>query len=693
MAAMTFSVRHGRSLILSLVLVSLAMVGVIWWYYERQREATEAAIKAEVAAIAEAKVTQIANWRRERLGDGRVQASSPTMEIARRVLSARSAASTDSADRAHLIQVMKQLELEFLYTGAFLVDRDGGIRVQYPPDHPAPSRLADFARAGAIADDVKFEDLYLDQRSGRPLMALNIPVGGLGALIMEIDPARFLDPYVRSWPVPHTSAESYLVRVEGDNDFVYLTKLRYRPEITLADRRSLKGLKLPPREAFESGWQAQVSDYRGVPVLGTIRHVPNSPWYLVAKVDATEVDAPGRRLGWEMILIVGLLGVVNVAVAGLIWEDQQANMHQDREAWFRAVVNDTPANLWMTFGEAADSYINTRFAKFLGIDKEVLSENWNDYLHPDDVERARVTFLECLRERREYADEFRMRRFDGEFRWVTSQGLPRFSPKGEFLGYAGSFIDITGRRLAEQQLRTSNAALADELAERTRQEKEIRSLSARLMNAQEEERGRLARELHDDLSQQIAALSIAMGNWKRQIPVELADVRSHSDRIQEKLVQTAETVRRISHQLHPAVLEHSGLESALRAYCEEFSSLTDIRVSFDADESVGRVEPSVALGLFRITQEALQNVAKHAQAAEAQVTLRRSEEQLCLTIADSGVGMELSAEYPSAGLGLVSIKERTRLIHGTVEISSGPNQGTTVIVKVPQGAVEHVAAV
>ncbi len=672
---------YGRVMIVSLILGSLAMVGVIWWYYERERKANEAAIGGEVATIASAKAMQLASWRGERLGDGRVLASSATLKAARRLLLAPDAS---GADRTELFAVMKQLEQDFLYTGAFLTDRTGVVRAQYPEGHAVPARLGDFARAGAVANDVQLEDLYLDARSGRPLMALTIPVAGLGALILEIDPSRYLYPYIKSWPVPSESSETTLVRRYGKDEILYLNDLRHQPGSALVNRRPMPP-GLPSFDAFDSGWQMNGLDYRGVPVLAVIRHVPDSPWYLTAKIDASEVNAPVRRLGWEMLVLVALIAMADVAAVGLIRRDQQVRLHHQRESWFRAVANDTPAYLWMRFGDSDEVFINTPFRKFLGTDLEVLPDAWVAYVHPDDREPVKALFRRCRAERGEYLIECSIRRFDGEYRRVVSQALPRLSSAGLLLGYAGSVVDITDRRQAEQQLRITNDALAAELAERTRHENEIQLLSARLMNAQEEERGRLARELHDDLSQQIAALSIAMGNLKRQIPGEQVEVRSQSDRIQQKLVQAAETVRRISHQLHPAVLEHSGLVSALRSCCEEFGSLTGIQVSVETEGSFDRIPSAVALTLYRITQEALQNVAKHAQIGEARVTLRNSEKMLSLTIADLGVGMELSAGGLAGGLGLLSIKERTRLIHGTVEFSSQLNQGAKVIVNVPLG--------
>jgi signal transduction histidine kinase len=244
-------------------------------------------------------------------------------------------------------------------------------------------------------------------------------------------------------------------------------------------------------------------------------------------------------------------------------------------------------------------------------------------------------------------------------------------------------MDVTGRRLAEQRLREANASLADELAESTRKEQEIEELSARLIDAQEEERKRLARELHDDLSQQIAALSIATGNLKRQIPPEFAEPRTDSDRIHQKLVQLADGVRRMSHELHPAILQYSGLAAAVRAYCEEFGTFNGMQVSLDIQGSFENVAPAAALCLFRVTQEALRNVAKHAQVAAASVELKRAGGRLRLTISDAGIGMDPGRADGKAGLGLLNIRERARLVRGTVEIRSSPGEGTTVTVEVP----------
>jgi signal transduction histidine kinase len=226
--------------------------------------------------------------------------------------------------------------------------------------------------------------------------------------------------------------------------------------------------------------------------------------------------------------------------------------------------------------------------------------------------------------------------------------------------------------------------LAAQLGESTIKEQEIRELSARLIDAHEEERKRLARELHDDLSQQIAALSISTGNLKRQIPEDRAEAHGLIDRLHGKLVQLAGAVRRMSHDLHPAILEYSGLAAALRSYCEEFGALTGIQVSLDIQGSFEGVAPAAALCLFRVTQEALRNVARHARVSTASVELKRAGGILQVAVSDTGVGFEPGRAAAKAGLGLLNIQERARLVCGKVEIRTRPGEGTSVVVQVPE---------
>jgi PAS domain S-box-containing protein len=675
---------RGRVLILSLTVCAIAMIAVVWWYYLRQREATDSAAVNQLAAIASVKAAQIANWRHERIGDGRVLAVSPLMRTAQRILSRSQATEADQAD---VLAVMSRLASEFMYADASLVDLDGSVLIRLKEARTDASQLKQRSRARLSREvnatgEVTLSDLSLDTRSGRPLMELSIPVRDLGALILDIDPSSFLFPYLESWPTASRTAETLLFRREG-NELVALSEFRHAPGSALVLRSPLPGSNVPGEPEPLSGWLHRGPDYRGVPSLGMIHRIPDSLWYLTAKIDVSEVEAPLTRLSWEMALIVVLIAAGNGAGVGLIWRNEKLQTYRDREELFRSVANDTPAYLWMSSKREENSFINKPLRTLLGTDHHRLAGTWTSHLHPEDRDRAHDRFLECLTAGCKYLDEFRVRRFDGEYRWVIADGVPRFSSKGEFEGHAGSWLDITERKEAEERLRSVNADLARELRERTRTEQEVQALSARLISAQEEERARLARELHDDLSQQVAALSIGMSNLKRQIPQQQVNAHEQSDRIHQKLVHVAESIRRLSHELHPAVLEYSGLAAALRTYCSEFELLTGIRVSLQLCGSFESVPSPVSVCIYRITQEALQNVAKHANVGEAEVELRRSDGILCLSVSDHGSGIKSGRAATPAGLGLVSIRERTRLVNGTFEIQSKPEQGTTVLVTIP----------
>jgi two-component system sensor histidine kinase UhpB len=656
---------YGLTLIISLTVCFLAGACAVWWYYTRQLAAMEEQVTRELTAVSENKVKQIVNWRNERLGDGHVLLVPPVVDASERIISGTGKAS----DSTLLAEVSQRFEEAFLYTGAVLCDMDGHARLVSGHSATDPGRLRDLARQTIGAHDSQLSDLQLDPQSGRPLMALVLPIRQKGALILDVDPESFLYPYLRAWPGHSQSAETLLMRHEGDFA-LYLSDLRHHPAAPLRFRRNLKGLTLPSEAEMAAGVSTKGNDYRGEPVIAILRHIPNSTWYVSSKIDAAEADAPEHRMGWEVAAMLGLIGLVNVTAAMIIWRGRDVQVQKEKLEWFHAVANDTPAYLWMADPKMENSFINAPLARFLGTANRELRTAWSAAVHPDDAERARSTFREHMVKQTPYTQEYRIRRYDGEYRLIITQGVPRFSVEGVFLGFAGALLDVTGRRRAEHRLRDAN--------------KRLQELSSRLIGAQEEERKRLARELHDDLSQQIAAVSLSIGNMKRQIPKDCADARAHADVIHGKLVDLAEGVRRMSHELHPAVLQYSGLAPALRSYCEEFGALAGLKIELRIEGEFEGVSKDAALCLFRVAQEALRNVAKHARVSEASVELRRAEGALTLRISDQGVGMEMGAGAPKAGLGLLNIQERARLVGGKAEIRSAPGQGTTITVEVPE---------
>jgi signal transduction histidine kinase len=215
-----------------------------------------------------------------------------------------------------------------------------------------------------------------------------------------------------------------------------------------------------------------------------------------------------------------------------------------------------------------------------------------------------------------------------------------------------------------------------------RHEAEISALNESLMKAQEQERIRIAGELHDGVMQQISALSLMLGTARRQIPSEL-EARAAVGEVQLKLIQVGAEVRHLSHDLHPAILKEAGLPEALRGYCQEFSNVRGISVSCEADDSVGDLSRGAALALYRIAQEAMGNAVTHGAARHVDVRLTRTNGFVVLTVTDDGTGFDANRINGVRGLGLINMRERARQLHGTFELTSEPGRGTTVRVAIP----------
>ncbi len=229
-------------------------------------------------------------------------------------------------------------------------------------------------------------------------------------------------------------------------------------------------------------------------------------------------------------------------------------------------------------------------------------------------------------------------------------------------------------------------ALARQRADRTANERttQIQTLAGQLITAQEEERGRIARELHDGVNQKITALSIALTTLGRRVPASPVDLVGELARLQERTASVVEDIRQLSHELHPGVLQHVGVVAALEGYCREFEDTHGrMDVTFRADPDLDGVPVDLALCLYRATQEALGNVAKHAKARHVRVSVAREGGDVVLAIADDGCGFDLTEPRRRRGLGLVSLEERIRLFDGRIAIDTGPQRGTEVRIVVP----------
>lgn len=235
---------------------------------------------------------------------------------------------------------------------------------------------------------------------------------------------------------------------------------------------------------------------------------------------------------------------------------------------------------------------------------------------------------------------------------------------------------IRERNRAADALRGSEAALRQSYAR-------VRALARRLMTAQERERARIARDMHDDFNQQLAALAIGISHLRQRKPAGAADLDETLRTLHQRTVALIEQVRSFSHDLHPGTLGHVGLAAALRNHCAIVAHEQGLEVNFVSNDDLSTIRGETAICIYRIVQEGLRNVASHADVKEASVSVVKTQDDLQVTIADSGRGFEPESVAATGGLGLLSMEERARAAGGSFTITSGRGRGTRVQVHVP----------
>jgi PAS domain S-box-containing protein len=283
-------------------------------------------------------------------------------------------------------------------------------------------------------------------------------------------------------------------------------------------------------------------------------------------------------------------------------------------------------------------------------------------IHPDDREGVECAVRRAVADRSDYAAEYRVVLPDNAQRWVAARGRVYPDTQGKPVRMMGATIDTTERHRAEAA---------------------ARELGGRLINAQEDERRRMARDLHDDLSQRLALISVELDMFGQQPPVQPEVIAGRMQELSREVESMASDVHWLAHQLHPAKLEQLGLAATVRGFCKELAAAHEFVIEFESHDVPRALPDDVALCLYRITQEALQNAIKHSGATGAKVELAANERELHLTVTDDGSGFDPQAIDARGSLGIVSMRERARMVRGRISVQSRPGEGTRIEVRVP----------
>ena len=338
------------------------------------------------------------------------------------------------------------------------------------------------------------------------------------------------------------------------------------------------------------------------------------------------------------------------------------------EEWLRLAAQGAQMGLWYWNEVTNELFWDTKTREMFGVNLvgEVTVDTFYGALHPDDLARVKEVWRYELERGLPYDLEYRALRRDGSIRWIQARGSGYYDRDGKPLCMVGVVFDVTERKLADQ---------------------ERIELSGRLINAQEQERTRLARELHDDFSQRLALLAVGLESVAKMIEVSPQAANARVRELSNTVSSMGEDIHSLSHRLHSSKLEILGLATSVRSLCAEFAKQHGTHIEFVEKNVPKSMPPDTALGLFRIVQEALRNVNKHSRGSRAEVRLQADSEAISLSVSDNGVGFELTQLLASDGIGVRSMKERTRMLGGTFEVVSEPMHGTQIIVSIPFNSV------
>lgn len=342
----------------------------------------------------------------------------------------------------------------------------------------------------------------------------------------------------------------------------------------------------------------------------------------------------------------------------------------------RQTLQASNTGLWDWNTVTNEVEFTTEWKRQLGYeDHEIVGrfEEWEARLHPADRERA-MGYVRAYLEKPEgeYAQEFRLRHKDGSYRWIAARASFAPEPAGRRVRLLGSHIDITGRKRAEEQLQ-------DTLDR-------VRTLSQRLEAVREEERTRIARELHDELGVRLTCLKLDLARLQSMMGESMFPREKMEEKIRSMTAEVDSTIasaQGLVAELRPGVLDDLGLVAAIEWQCQDFERRSGIRCCCEAREGDIQLDRPQATAAFRICQEALMNVARHAKATSIRVLVEQLNGDLLLEIQDNGLGIPVEKLTDSASFGLLGMRERAASLGGQIEIAGQPGKGTTVMLRLP----------
>jgi len=354
-----------------------------------------------------------------------------------------------------------------------------------------------------------------------------------------------------------------------------------------------------------------------------------------------------------------------------------------------AIVQTAPDIIFSRNPDGSRDYISSRFYEYTGAPLETaVGFGWLEYLHPDDKDNSLAQWMRSVESGKVYECDYRLRGVDSQYRWFRARAVPLRDGHGEIVKWYGTCSDIHDSKLLEQSIRENAIELERMVESRTAA---LRRLSNRMMTMQDEERRRIAREIHDGLGQELAAAKMILdGIMAKNSSPSMRQASLETSQLIDRAIQQ---VRTISHLLHPPLLDEVGLVSALRWFLEGLSERSGINVVLNVQPAeLGRLRSELETAIFRIVQEALTNMFRHSGARNGSVTLIGKDGVIAVTVRDDGKGIEeqvIQLRPESVGVGIGGMRQRVTELGGTLRLANA-NPGTIVEVIIPAPRLDSV---
>ncbi|HEY1262100.1 MAG TPA: response regulator [Terriglobales bacterium] len=434
------------------------------------------------------------------------------------------------------------------------------------------------------------------------------------------------------------------------------------------------------------GYQRGAVDYISVPVVPELLRAKVSVFAELHR-KTQQLSALNRGLEQRVNERTEELAAKATALQHLNQELARKHLELD------AVVKTAPDIIFSSRGDGSRDYLSNRFYEYTGADfGGGEGFGWMSYLHPEDARDVQVRWDQATRGEK-YEAEYRIRDRDGEYRWFRARAVPIRDTEGNITKWYGSCSDIHDSKLLEHSIRETAERLEKMVDERTTA---LRHLSSRLMALQDEERRRIARELHDGLGQELIAAKMIIDGILLDSGNPSAQLAGEASALVDRAIQQT---RSISHLLHPPLLDEVGLHSAVQWYLDGFTKRSGIETTLEIQPSeFPRLAPELETAAFRIIQEALSNVFRHSAARSCKVSLAQTDSQIAVTVRDDGkgIGIMVSELQPgSIGMGIGGMRQRVKEFGGELRLENA-NPGTLVEVVIPSrsfnAAEAHVVA-